>query len=210
MNHKTPEQEGVSSVNIKKYIDILEEHQLSTHNMIMMRGENIFFEKYWEPFGPEFLHRMYSVTKSVVSLAVGFVIQEGLLNLDDKIVDYFEEESQVPQVDENVKVQTIRNMLMMSTAKAPNGWTHGDDRVRCYFKNENPSRKPGEFFEYDTNSSFVLCALVERLTGMSLMDYMRKKLFDKIGVSKEAYVSNVLVVIPGEIQHYFVPQGTYF
>jgi len=187
MNHKTPEQEGVSSVNIKKYIDILEEHQLCTHNMIMMRGENIFFEKYWEPFGPEFLHRMYSVTKSVVSLAVGFVIQEGLLNLDDKIVDYFEEESQVPQVDENVKVQTIRNMLMMSTAKAPNGWTHDDDRVRCYFKNENPSRKPGEFFEYDTNSSFVLCALVERLTGMSLMDYMRKKLFDKIGVSKEAY-----------------------
>lgn len=190
MNYTTPEKEGISSVNIKTYIDVLEEHQLSTHNMIMLRGNNIFFEKYWEPFYPEFLHRMYSITKSVVLLAIGFAEQDGLLELDDPIVKYFEKEAkESEQVDENVRKQTIRHMLMMSTAKSPSGWFSNakGDRVRCYFENENPSREPGMRFEYDTCSSFVLCALVERLTGMSFMDYMREKLFDKIGVSKEAY-----------------------
>lgn len=190
MNYTLPEKEGISSVNIKEYIDFLEEKHISTHNMIMARGNNIFFEKYWEPFCPEFLHRMYSITKSIVSLAVGFAEQDGLLNLDDKIVEYFEKEAeQSAQVDENVKKQTIRNMLMMSTAKSPIHWFSKvkGDRVRCYFENEKPSREPGIRFEYDSCGSFVLCALVERLTGMELMDYMRIKLFDKIGVSKEAY-----------------------
>lgn len=190
MNYTIPEREGIASVNIRKYVDVLEEHQLSTHSMIMMRGENIFFEKYWGPFYPEFLHRMYSVTKSVVSLAIGFAEQDGLLELDAPIVKYFAKElGESVQVDENVNKQTIRHMLMMSTAKSTGGWfsVGTDDRVRLYFENENPSREPGVRFEYDSCGSFVLGALVERLTGMSFMEYMRKKLFDKIGVSKEAY-----------------------
>lgn len=190
MNYTTPEKEGISSVNIKKYIDYLEERQLSTHEMIMARGNNIFFEKYWEPFYPEFLHRMYSITKSIVSLAIGFAEQDGLLNLEDKLIKYCKKEYEmVGRVDENMEKQTIRNMLMMSTAKTPGGWfsNANGDRVRYYFENENPSREPGVQFEYDTCGSFVLCAVVERVTGMSFMDYMRVKLFDKIGVSKEAY-----------------------
>lgn len=190
MNYTTPEKVGVSSLNIKKYIDVLEKNQISTHEIILARGNNIFFEKYWEPFYPEFLHRMYSVSKSIVSLAIGFVEQDGLLDLDDKIVKYFGKEYEtVGRKDENVEKQTIRNMLMMSTAKSPGGWFSNakGDRVRYYFENENPSREPGVKFEYDSCGSFVLCALLERLTGMSFMDYMRKKLFDKIGVSKEAY-----------------------
>lgn len=190
MNYTTPEREGISSANIKKYIDVLEERQLSTHNIILMRGENIFFEKYWEPFYPEFLHRMYSVTKSIVSLAIGFVNQDGLLDLDEPIVKFFEDEvKEVGGVDENVRKQTIRNMLMMSTAKTPGGWFSNakGNRARFYFENPNPTREPGVKFEYDSCGSFMLGAVVERLTGMQLMDYMRMKLFDKIGVSKEAY-----------------------
>lgn len=190
MNYITPEQAGVSSAHIKDYIDYLETNQISTHNMIMARGNEIFFEKYWEPFYPEFLHRMYSVTKSFVSLAIGFALQDGLLEIDDKIVDHFPTEANESEhVDENVRKQTIRNMLMMSTAKTPCGWftDNKGDRVRCYFKNPHPTREPGVRFEYDSCGSFILCALVERLTGMTLMDYLREKLLDKIGFSKEAY-----------------------
>ncbi len=190
MNYTTPEKAGVSSAHIKDYIDYLETNQISTHNMIMARGNEIFFEKYWEPFYPEFLHRMYSVTKSFVSLAIGFAEQDGLLNLDDKIVDHFPTEANASaHVDENVRKQTIRNMLMMSTAKTTGGWfsNHKGDRVSYYFDNPNPTREPGVRFEYDSCGSFILGALVERLTGMTLMDYLREKLFDKIGVSKTAY-----------------------
>lgn len=190
MNYTTPEQKGVSSAAIKKYIDILESNQVSTHEVILARGEDIYFEKYWEPFHPEFQHRMYSETKSMVSLAIGFALQDGLLNLDDKISEHFPKEVELAQqTDENMLNQTIRNMLMMSTAKTVRGWfgARTPDRVLFYFENDNPSRKPGVRFEYDSCGSFILGALVERLTGMELMEYLRVKLFDKIGVSKAPY-----------------------
>lgn len=189
MNYITPEQAGISSNNIKRYIDWLEDKQLSTHDLILMKGDSIFFEKYWEPFHKDFLHRMYSVTKSFVSLAIGFAEQDGLLNLDDKIEKYFPKEIKI-QKDKFMRGQTIRHMLMMSTAKIAQNWftPRSDDRVRFYF--ENPlecSRPSGTVFEYDSPGSFVLCALVERLTGKPFMEYLREKMFDKIGVSKQAH-----------------------
>ena len=79
MTYKTPEAVGISSANIQKYINILEGRRLSTHSLIIARGDDIVFEKYWAPFTPDFGHRMYSISKSVVAIAVGFAEQEGLL-----------------------------------------------------------------------------------------------------------------------------------
>lgn len=189
MNYITPEQAGISSKTIQRYVEYLEERQLSTHDLILMKGDSIFFEKYWAPFHENFYHRMYSVTKSFVSLAVGFAEQDGLLKLDDKISKYFAEELK-NQPDQNMHNQTIRHMLMMSTAKRPENWfaARTDDRVRLYFeKNDKESRPSGTIYEYDSPGSFVLCALVERLTGKPFMEYLREKMFDKIGVSKEAH-----------------------
>lgn len=189
MKHISPEKAGVRSTNVQKFIEFLEKNQLSTHDVILSRGNEIFFEKYWEPFGPDFLHRMYSVSKSFVSLAIGFLEQEGRLDLDAPVSRYFPDELK-NQTDENMRNTTIRHMLMMSTAKPGQGWftARTDDRVRFYFENDTPwSRPSGTIFEYDSTGSFVLAALVERITGQKFMDYLREKLFDKIGVSKEAH-----------------------
>lgn len=189
MKYTTPEKVGISSVHIKDYIDLLEANEMSTHNLIIAKGDEILFEKYWEPFHADYNHRMYSVTKSVVALGIGFAMQDGLLALDDTVEKHFPKEiAASPCADEKVKRQTIRNMLMMSTARTSGGWfsMHDGDRVQCYFSYDRPTREPGVLFEYDSCGSFVLCALVERLTGKRFMDYMREKLFDKIGVSKEA------------------------
>ena len=189
MKYSTPEALGISSEDIKKYIDILEENKLATHNVIIARGDSIIYEKYWAPFNADFLHRMYSVSKSFVSIAIGFAEQDGLLALDDPMIKHFPEELN-NQKDDNLKNQTVRDMLMMCTAKGnPRGLdSKVSDRVRFYFENNfSVSRPSGKLFEYDTTGCFVLGALVERLTGMKLMDYLRMKLFDKIGVSKEAY-----------------------
>ncbi len=189
MNYITPEQAGVSSESIRQFVELLEEKQLSTHDLIFMKGNSIFFEKYWKPFHKDFLHRMYSVSKSFVSLAIGFAEQDGLLKLDDKISKYFAEEMK-NQPDENMRSQTIRHMLMMSTAKPAEYWfdARTDDRVRLYFENKAENSRPsGTVYEYDSPGSFVLCALVERLTGKNFIEYLREKLFDKIGVSKEIH-----------------------
>lgn len=189
MNYSIPEKEGIKSSHIQKYIEVLEEAQLSTHDIIIMRHGNIIFENYWKPFNRDFQHRMYSVTKSFVAIAIGFLEQDGLIKLDDAIIKYFPDELK-NQTDENMKNQTIRHMLMMSTAKPERGWfaAKPQDRVRFYFENDlKESRPSGTVYQYDSTGSFIMGALVERITGKELMEYLREKLFDKIGVSKEAY-----------------------
>ena len=89
--YKKPEEKGIKSENIKKYVEILEKAGLSTHNVVIARGNDIVYENYWAPFHKDFLHRQYSVSKSFVGIAVGFLIQDGKLNLDDKIVDFYDE-----------------------------------------------------------------------------------------------------------------------
>ena len=179
---------GISSENIEKYLKTLEHRRLSTHDIIIMRGENIVFEKYWEPFHRDFSHRMYSVTKSILSIAVGFAIDEGYFSLDTKLCDLLPDEAAL-QTDGNMRELTVRNMLMMSTAKSPQEWfsARHPDRVRFYFENKSyVSRPGGTIYEYDSPGSFVLGAALERAVGMPFMDYLRPRLFDKIGVSKEA------------------------
>ncbi len=189
MIYTKPENAGISSFRILEFIKILEKHRLATHNLILAKGNSIFFEHYWEPFNREFLHRMYSVSKSFVSIAIGFLEQDGLIALDDVIEKYFKDEFK-NQPDKNMRKQTIRDMLMMCTAKQDRNWFSfkPKDRVQHYFDNDFPvSRTPGTIFQYDSSGSFVLGALVERITGMPFMEYLRKKLFNKIGVSTAAY-----------------------
>lgn len=190
MNFSTPESMGIKSENILNYIKKLNERRLSMHDIIIMRHNSIVCEAYWKPFHKDFLHRMYSVTKSYAALAIGFLEQDGKINLDDKVIKYFPDELK-NQKDENMRNQTIRNMLMMHTAKPERNWFSArcDDRVRFYFENDlDYSRPAGTTFLYDSTGSFVMGALVERVTGKTLMEYLREKMFDKIGVSDGAYM----------------------
>lgn len=189
MKYNKPEKMGIKSSNIKEYIETLEKANLATHNLIILRHGEIIFEHYWKPFDKDFLHRMYSVTKSFVSLAIGFLEQDGLINLDDPLVKYFPKEAK-NVTDINVKNQTIKDNLMMATAKVEFNWfiNKTDDRVQQYFDNPHTSRPSGTVFNYDSCGSFMLGALVERVTGKELIEYLREKFLDKIGFSKEAFI----------------------
>lgn len=186
----TPEKAGVSSEKVRKFVEKLEKNKLATHSLILARGNRIFLENYWEPFHKDFQHRMYSVSKSFVALAIGFLEQDGKIRLGDRISQYFSEEVQ-NQPDENIRNQTIRDMLMMSTARVGDAtwfYANTDDRVRYYFeKATSISKIPGLSFDYDSEGSFVLCALVERITGMPFLAYLREKLFRHIGVSEDIH-----------------------
>lgn len=186
MKYSSPEKCGVSTAAIKKYVNHLNRSALSTHSVIIAKGDNIIFEKYWKPFNRDFLHRMYSVTKSFVALGIGFLVDEGRVSLDDPISKYFPEEcSRV--TNENIKNQTVRHMLQMRSAFPKNypSWfeTSPEDRVLDYFTNNSGSMYPsGTMFKYDSTGSFVLGALVERVAGKKLTDYLYEKFLAKLGV----------------------------
>lgn len=193
INYVTPESTGISSAHIAEYLQSLEDSHLAMHDILIARKNNILCEVYYPPFDQNNAHRLYSETKSFVAIAVGFALQDGLLSLDDPMSKFFSAELAAQgaenQNEIGLHMQTVRNMLMMSTAKSSQNWfsARTDDRVRFYFENTRTARRPGEIFEYDSSGTFVLGALVERLTGKTLIDYLREKLFDKIGVSDKPY-----------------------
>jgi CubicO group peptidase (beta-lactamase class C family) len=184
----TPESVGIRSEAIHRFLTHLEQDGLSTHDVILYRRGKIVFEHYWEPFHPEFLHRMYSVTKSFVSLAIGALVTDGMIALDDPIEKFFPKEAAASPCPYLPK-QTVRQMLTMTTANPHRGWfeAHNGDRVKFYFDGKGLNR-PGMIFEYDSTGSFILGSLVERVTGEELMTYLRRRLLDRIGFSKEAYM----------------------
>ncbi len=190
-----PESVGVSSEHIIKYLTALKRAELSIHDVVMVRDGKVFLEAYWKPFHKDFLHRLYSVSKSFVSIAIGFLYQDGLIDLDAPAISYIGEDY-VKDAFPYMKKQTIRNMLMMSTGYPPRTWAgsffsnKNEDWLRDYFETKytlaGVSKLPGAIFEYDSNGSVVLGAIAEKVSGKKLMDFLRERMFDKIGVSKEA------------------------
>lgn len=185
----TPEQAGISSKNVTKFIKALEKRGATTHGVLFMKGDKIFAEAYWKPFDKNFHHRMYSQTKSFVGVAIGLLEEEGKLSLDDKIVDYFPEKFD-GEVQFYHKTQTIREMLMMSTAGGPSAWfiNKEPDRTRQYFNEQRALHPSNTLWAYDSPGSQVLCSLVEKLAGKPLLEYMKEKLFNEMNAFQTAKV----------------------
>ena len=184
----TPESAGIASRYVSDLIKTLNKHNIPMHSLLIARGNKLFCEAYWQPFNSTEIHRMYSQTKSYVGIAISQLAAEGKLNLTDKIVDFFPE--YLPEkVHPYLAAQTIENMLNMQTCFTDCQWfeNHGGDRIKYYFS-MTPIRYPGTTYYYDSTGSFVLAALVQRLTGKTFLDYLKEKCLNKIGFSKESKV----------------------
>ena len=155
--YTTPEKVGISSKNVLKFLKVLDEYKLSTHSVIMARGNKIFAECYYKPFHKDYKHRMYSITKSFVSVAIGLLEEEGRISLEDKFVDYFPEYIN-ENVNDRVRAMTIRDMLKMETAtRVGVDWFYADsdDRTKVYFQKMG-DKYPGTLFDYDSSGSYML------------------------------------------------------
>ncbi len=185
----TPESLGIHTDCLIRFCKRLEEQDLPIHSAIIMRHNQVCFETYYAPYTRDTLHRMFSITKSFVSLAIGLLESEGKLSLDDHIVDYFPEKQPKEGAYEYTKMLTIREMLAMTTChdKTTYKATGVTDWVGSFFTTK-PNHVPGTNFSYDTSSTHVLGALVEKLTGMELLDYLRSKCLDAMGCSKDSFI----------------------
>ena len=185
----TPEQAGVPSCKVEKFISALERHGLVMHSLLLARGDDLFAEYYWAPFDRDFCHRMYSQTKSYVGIAIGLLEAEGKLSLDDRIADHFPEKCE-RDLPPELRAQTVRAMLTMETAcRAPNWFYSSDpDRTHEYLNQSEIVRPAGSLWEYDSAGSQVLCSLVEKLAGKSLFAYLDEKIFSHLGTFRTATV----------------------
>jgi len=185
----TPEQAGIPSASVERYIRTLEKRGVVTHSLLLMKGSSIFAEYYWKPFHKDFCHRMYSETKSFVGIAIGLLEEDGLLSLSDPIASFFPDKID-RELPRNLAAQTVRDMLTMQTCGKPPSWfAHSDpDRTHLYFEENAATLPSGMRFFYDSPGSQVLCALVERLSGKSLFDFLNERIFCHLNTFKTATV----------------------
>lgn len=184
----TPESVGLDSKWIYKYVKGLNEGA-HMHSVLIARGDKILYEAYWKPFDKDFCHRMYSVTKSFVSVAIGLLVDDGLIDLDMPITEYFKDKIK-NEPSKYLKKQTVRDMLTMTTAGFGHSWFAKKvfDRTEFYLNGPDKNRPSGTIWEYDSAGSQVLSSLVERITGKRIFDFLNERIFKHLGAFKNATI----------------------
>ena len=179
-----PETVGIPSAAIQKFLTRLENRGVAMHDALIMRHDTLVSETYWKPFDQKRFHRMFSTTKSFTSAAIGILIGDGKLQLNDRISDYFTD--LLPgDLHPWTRQATIRDLLRMATSI---DITSHDDTTPDWaasFFHYPVSHIPGQIFRYDTSASSTLSILVERLSGMKMTEFLRERLFIPAGMSED-------------------------
>lgn len=178
----TPEAVGIPSASVEWLLDRLEEGWTEPHGLMIMRHGKVCAEGWWAPYASGIRHGLQSHTKTYAATAVGIAYTEGLLKLTDRIVDIFADE--IPEnPSENLKKLTVRDVLCMGcgmdTMPRPS-----KDWIREFLATP-VNHVPGTTFMYNSTGSTFLGAIVRKLTGLGLHDYLKPRLFDKIGIDAE-------------------------
>lgn len=179
----TPESQGVSSEALRDFIATLDQKVNTMHSVMVVRHGKVIAEAWWQPQTPETPHVLWSLSKSFCSTAVGLAIAEGKLSLDDEVLKFFPDEAP-KEPSKNLKEMRVRDLLCMSTghetepnfrAEANGNW------VKIFLAHPVP-HKPGTHFKYNTPATYMQSAIVQKVTGQTVLDYLKPRLFEPLGI----------------------------
>ena len=180
----TPAAEGVSTQAVIDMMDsLMALPECDIHHVMVVRHGRVIAEMHPAPFRAEDSHTLYSASKTFTSLAVGIAIDENLLRLDDRVMTFFPDKRTGP-VSDNMAAMTVRDLLMMASGVKPD-WTmrnNSTDWVKDWLA-KPVDDKPGSLFQYDSMCTFMLSAIVQRVTGQTMLEYLQKKLFDPMHIT---------------------------
>ncbi len=191
MERATPESQGVSSRAILKWIDACERCASTNgfgngyvHGFVIVRHGRIVAEGSWAPQRTlEYPHMLYSHSKSFTSTAIGFLVDDGKIDLDERVVDILPDKAPA-QKGENLRQIRVRDLLTMNTGASRSDAFGSDPRgdwAKTMLANAF-ERSPGTIFKYDSGATYLLAEIAERKSGMKLMDFLRQRLFEPIGM----------------------------
>ncbi len=181
----TPEEQGVPSKALITLFDSLYMTPgTDIHSVIVMRHGKVVGEMYPAPFAPEYRHTQYSSSKTLVSLAVGIAIDENRLRLTDRVATFFPE--YLPDsISANLAAMTLEDLLTMRSGIKPDWGMRA--KVTNWvetFLAKPVVNKPGEVFGYDSMVTYMISAIVQKVTGKTVLDYLKEKLFVPMNISK--------------------------
>ncbi len=179
----TPESAGVASPGILAFLDAMAKKPGELHSFMMVRHGSVIAEGWWSPYAPELRHTMYSMSKSFTSTAVGLAVLEGRLSVDDKVISFFPDELPDKIIDELAELR-VKHLLSMAVG-------HGPDSTRNVVREENWVRAflaqpfqhaPGSVFHYNSAATYMCSAIVQKLAGKRIVDYLTPRLFEPLGI----------------------------
>ena len=179
----TPEAEGVSSEQILQFIEAVENSKNEVHSFMFLRHGKVIAEGWWNPYRADLNHTMYSTSKSFTSTAAGFAVTEKLLSVDDKVISFFSDE--LPgSLSPYLADLRVKDLLSMSVGQEPDPTiavvTRDSNWVKSFFALPIV-KKPGTEFLYNTLATYMVSAIVQKVTGQKVIDYLTPRLFDPLG-----------------------------
>jgi CubicO group peptidase (beta-lactamase class C family) len=188
-----PEEEGVSSQAILNFVQAAEDQIDALHSVMVLRHGKVIAQGWWSPYNAASPHMLYSLSKSFTSTAIGLAVAEGRLSLDDTVVSFFPDEAPA-QISDNLKAMRIRDLLAMNSGHqldtsnriqnvANKTWVEA-------FLALPVEHKPGTHFVYNSGASFMLSAIIQKVTGYTLLDYLTPRLFEPLGIKHPTWETN--------------------
>ena len=180
-----PEAEGVSSVAINNFLDASNKSKSEFHSIMILRHGKLITQSWWNPYNASLKHTMYSCSKSFTATAVGFAISEKKLSLTDKVISFFPEDVPV-NISENLAALTVKDVLSMSDGQDPDPTSAAVSKDGNWVKSFLAVpivHKPGTSFLYNTLGTYMLSAIVQKVTGQKILDYLTPRLFKPLGIT---------------------------
>lgn len=182
---KSPEAQGISSQGILHFLDAVEQSGMELHSFMILRHGEVVAEGWWSPFTPDQNHTMFSVSKTFTATAIGFAVREGVISVEDQVISFFPD--QLPDsISDNLKELKVKHLLTMSAGQENEPTVRGDstktDWVKGYL--ETPIvEQPGSKFRYSSMASHMLSAIIQKVSGQNLIEYLTPRLFEPLHIN---------------------------
>jgi CubicO group peptidase (beta-lactamase class C family) len=193
LQRTSPETQGVPSAAILNFVEAADQTIAHLNSFMLLRHGAVIAEGWWSPYAPEYPHMLFSLSKSFTSTAVGLAVQEERLTVEDRVIDFFPDDLPAT-VSENLAAMRVQDLLAMATGHVED--TTGALRQRedgnwtAAFLAQPVERQPGTYFLYNSGASYMLSAIVQKLTGQTLTNYLTPRLFQPLGIESPTWESS--------------------
>ena len=178
----SPEAQGISSAAIREFVEAADKTINTLHSFMLVRHGHVIAECWWRPEAAGKPHVLWSLSKSFTSTAVGLAVAEGKLSLDDPVLKFFPAQAPADPSD-NLKAMRVRDLLTMSGGHdvEPKFDLDAGPSVKDFLAHP-VTHQPGTWFRYNTPGSYLLSAIVTKATGRTVLDFLKPRLFEPLGI----------------------------
>jgi len=184
----SPEEQGISSAAIREFIEVADRDVNKIDSLMILRHGSVVTEVWWPPHTATTPHIMHSLSKSFTSTAIGLAAAEGKLNINDDVLSYFPEDAPT-EPSANLKAMRIRDLLTMSTGQESEPHHAKSDGIPWtkFFLSHPVPYEPGTHFLYNSAATYMLSAIIQKVSGQTLLDYLGPRLFEPLGIMNASW-----------------------